>query len=106
MRHLMNQTFEIYRLERIYDGQGGYKEEPVYSHELRGRIRPATARERIAADQLGAEVSHVVYCMNDQDIRRGDLLRFNNREVEIIAVREPSQPHHFECDAREVQSRG
>lgn len=105
-RRLMNQTFQVYRLEMVYDDQGGYKEQENYSHDIKGRISPASATERRVADQLGAEITHNVYCMSDQDIQRGDTLRFDGREVKVVDVQPTSNSHHLQCTAREVQHSG
>jgi head-tail adaptor len=47
---------------------------------------------------------HVLYTEADLDIRRGDRVLIDNRELEVMLIREPSQAgHHLEIDCKEIQ---
>lgn len=102
LEKLMNQTFQVFRLTKMPDGAGGNKKEWVYSHDVEGRLRPTIrVAEQLRADQNGASISHIFYCLPDTDIKRNDKLTDGVREFQIIAVRIPSKPTHYECDAIE-----
>lgn len=103
----MNQTFQVTRLEKIPDGAGGHSKEWVYSHDVKGRLRPTfRVSEQMRAEQSGAAISHIFYCLPETDIKRNDKLTDGQRTFQIVAVRVPSKPTHYECDAREFQQEG
>lgn len=94
----------LFRPTRTPDGQGGWSIGYAAMGTVAGRLRPATASERVAADQRQAHVSHVFYCGVDEDVRRDDLLIVEDQTVKVIAVREPSHSgHHLEIDCLEIQ---
>lgn len=109
---LLNNDFTHWRRRRTPDGQGGWVID--YPDELaktvRGRIRPASSREREVAASEEREVTHVFYCQASADVRRGDRLQATSPgsdyvlTVEVDALREPSLAgEHLEFDCNERQ---
>ena len=94
----------VTRPAKTADGQGGWAVGYETIGLVNGRLRPASASERISADQQQARITHVWYCAPTEDIRRGDLLSGEGQTVEVLAVREPSHMgHHLEVDCVEIQ---
>lgn len=101
---LLNHEFTISRRRRSPDGRGGWAIDYVEIGTARGRIRPASSREREVARQEEREITHVFYAPAGTDIRRGDQVNVGGLSVEVEAVREPSQAgEHLEIDCRERQ---
>jgi SPP1 family predicted phage head-tail adaptor len=104
---LYNHSYVILRKTRTGDGQGGWGETWSTVATIAGRMRPASAAERTAADQRQALVSHVLYCGPDTNIARGDRVTGQERLWNVIAIREPSHAgHHLEVDCAETQLEG
>lgn len=104
MRHLFNKIFTLQRKVKISDGQGGWTEDWQNIGTIRGRLRPASARERTVAAQEQARISHVLYCSATEDIHRGDRVVIGDLVVEIVVVKEPGYiGHHLECEGVVVQ---
>ncbi len=100
----LNHTFTVYRKERVDDGQGGWEESLVELATVAGRLRPASASERIVAQQEQRQLTHVLYTAGDVDVQRGDVVVGAGVEVEVQGVREPSRAgHHLEIDCIEIQ---
>jgi len=100
-------SLAVTRKARASDGQGGWTETWGTVATISGRIRPASANERILARQQQAEISHVFYCAASVDVTRGDRLAGEGRTWDVIAVREPSHArHHLEIDCLERQIEG
>ncbi len=103
-QRLLNQDYAIHRKVRASDGQGGWSEAWTELATVRGRLRPVSAEERTIADEVEAEVTHVLYTLASEDIARGDIVAGAGRTVRVLAVREPSQAgHHLQIDCRELQ---
>lgn len=108
MRHLffagLNNLFTVERRERTTDGAGGFTLSWVTTAFVRGRIRPASSREREVAASEEREISHVLYVLSGSDIVRGDRVTCNNLTVEVMGIREPSlADQHWEIDCMERQ---
>jgi SPP1 family predicted phage head-tail adaptor len=103
IKSFLNNTFAVYRNLRTADGQGGYVTALTYIGDIAGRLRPASANERQAADQSNVKLTHVLYCEADADIQRGDTVVGAGVELRIVAVREPSYArHHYEVDCVQI----
>ena len=101
---LLNNIFTLFRRRRTPDGRGGWAIDYVAIGAVRGRLRPASSRERVEAQQQGREISHVFYVVYGEDIGRGDRLTLADLTVEVEAVRQPSRAgEHLEIDCREIQ---
>jgi len=101
---LLNNTFTVERRARTGDGQGGWTITYIASGTVLGRIRPATANERVVADAEQQQITHVLYVLAGTDIARGDRVTCGELTVEILGVREPSKAeHHYEIDCLERQ---
>jgi len=102
-------TFTHTRMSGTADGQGGWTQaaSPVGTGNIQGRMRPATATERVMAVQRQAEISHVFYCNADEDVLREDVLTGEGRTWTVEAIREPSHAgHHLEIECLEIQKKG
>ena len=99
----LNNTFAVYRNMRTADGQGGYSMALIHVADIRGRLRPVNAPERLDADQRSVRMTHVLYCKADADIARGDTAVGAGADLRVIAVREPSYAnHHLAVDCEEI----
>ncbi|MER5687424.1 head-tail adaptor protein [Streptomyces sp. NPDC002205] len=103
-RRLMNTQLSVWRKTRIPDGMGGWVDTVAVVSSERARISQPSARERVAADQSSALLSHVVYLPADADVRRGDELRQGARRFTVLAVFEPSAPGtYLRADCQQTQ---
>jgi SPP1 family predicted phage head-tail adaptor len=101
---LLNNTFTVERRVRIGDGQGGWDIHYIEIGTVYGRIRPATANERVVADAEQEQITHILYVVAGEDIARGDRVTCGDLVVEVLGVREPSEMgHHYEVDCLERQ---
>lgn len=101
---LLNNTFTVERRARVGDGQGGWTITYIAAGTIYGRIRPATANERVVADAEQEQITHVLYVLAGEDIARGDRVTCGDLVVEVLGVREPSEAgHHYEVDCLERQ---
>jgi hypothetical protein len=105
---LLNVTVTISRKARASDGQGGWNETWTELDAVPGRVRPMTAAEQTVGQQRDVQVTHVAYFALGVDVARDDQLVYvaPNGEAKTLivrAVREPSEPHHLQCDAEERQ---
>jgi len=101
---LLNNTFTVEKRARTGDGQGGWTISYIASGTVLGRIRPATANERVVADAEQQQITHVLYVLAGEDVARGDRVTCGELVVEVLGVREPSEAgHHYEVDCLERQ---
>lgn len=101
---LLNHTYAISRRVRTPDAQGGWAISYVPITPIQGRLRPLSSAERVIAQQERGEISHVFYCLADEDIARGDRISGDNVTVDVLARRKPSRAdHHYEIDCLETQ---
>jgi SPP1 family predicted phage head-tail adaptor len=101
---LLNNTFTVSRRVRTDDGQGGWAISYLELGTAEGRIRPATANERVVADAEEQQITHVLYLEHGEDVLRGDLVVCDDLTVEVLGVREPSKAgEHLEIDCLERQ---
>jgi len=104
---LFNVAFTVSAKTRTTDGRGGWLVTWASAGTVQGRMRPATATERLMAAQRRAEISHVLYVAADEGVQRGNRVAGEGRIWEVIAVREPSlADHHLEIECREIQLEG
>ncbi|MFD9905630.1 phage head closure protein [Streptomyces sp. NPDC059063] len=102
--HLLNARVEIWRATTTDDGGGGQETTWVHQATPRARLSQPSARERQAADQAEADLTHIVYLAPGADVRRGDELRAPATVLEVTAVFEPSAPGTYlraDCTARQ-----
>lgn len=94
--------FTISRRRRTPNGQGGWQIDYVDIGTVRGRIRPATSREREEAARRQRDITHVLYVFTAEDIVRGDRVSLAGFVVNVEGIREPSKAgHHLEIDCLE-----
>jgi SPP1 family predicted phage head-tail adaptor len=105
---LLNNSVAVWRATTSSDGGGGQETTWGAQGTLRARLSQPSARERQAADQAGADLTHIVYLPDDADVRRGDELRLASGVVLTVnATFEPSEPGTYlraDCTARQVES--
>lgn len=102
-RHL-NRTVQVWRLVLADDGGGGQSETRVLQSAPRARLSQPTARERTAAQQAGADLTHTVYFAAGADVRRGDEVRRDGAVYDVYATFEPSEPGTYlraDCTVRQ-----
>jgi SPP1 family predicted phage head-tail adaptor len=103
---LLNRSAEVWRDTRVPDGMGGWTSGRSKVGTVRCRISQPSATERLAADQNGTDLSHVVYLLPTADVRRGDELRNAGRVFDVKAVYEPSVSDVYlraDCVVRQTQ---
>ncbi len=101
---LLNHDFIHTGRRRTSDGQGGWAIDEIDLDAVRGRIRPASSSEREVAMLEERVITHVFYCLANEDVVRGDHLSYGGLIVEVDATREPSKAgEHLEIDCRERQ---
>lgn len=101
---MLNTRVEVWRETTTPDGGGGRSTSWQYVGALRARASQPSARERQAADQSGAELTHICYFAPGGDVRRRDELRRGNQVLTVTAVYEPSEPGTYlraDCSARQ-----
>ncbi|MCJ7529804.1 MAG: phage head closure protein [Anaerolineales bacterium] len=102
---LLNNDFAVSRRQRTPDAQGGWVISYASITPIRGRLRPASSAEIISAQQEQRKITHVFYCVEGEDIARGDQISGDGVTVDIMALREPSRAdHHLEIDCLEKQA--
>jgi len=101
---LLNNIFAVERRQRTPDAQGGWQISYQSLAPIRGRLRPASSAEIVAAQQEQRKITHVFYCLETEDIARGDRITGDDVTVDVMALREPSRAdHHLEIDCLETQ---
>lgn len=104
---LFNTTFTVSVKARTSDGRGGWAVSWKEAGSVVGRMRPASAAERLMAAQRQATLSHVLYVSAEEAIQRGNRVSDGERAWEVVAVREPSLAgHHLEIECQETQLEG
>jgi len=104
---LLNRSYTLARRVRVSDGQGGWPWSYAAQGTIQGRLRPASSAERTAAQQEQRNITHVFYCLYDEDIQRTDRLTGDSVTVYVEAVRKPSRvDHHLEVDCSQTQVEG
>lgn len=104
---LFNSTFTISIKTRASDGRGGWVVSWEEAGSVEGRMRPASATERLMAAQRQATLSHVLYVDADETIQRGNRISDGERTWDVVAIREPSLAgHHLEIECQEIQLEG
>ncbi|MBI0294501.1 phage head closure protein [Streptomyces sp. PRKS01-29] len=104
---LLNVSVEVWRASTVDDGGGGQETTWTQVGTPRARLSQPSARERQAADQSGAELTHIAYLASGADVRRRDELRRTGLVLEVTAVFEPSEPGTYlraDCTARQPTS--
>ena len=99
-RKLMT-SYPVHRKQRTSDGQGGWSETFIYSHSIMGRIRPASAMDRMNADKEDGLISHVLLVPEGTDLKRGDKVIIGRKSVEILTVTATSSNHHLSANCEE-----
>ncbi len=101
---LLNHDFIASRRFRTLDHQGGWHITFASIATIRGRLRPASSTEILAAQQEQRKISHVFYCLEGENIARGDRISADGVTVDVMAIREPSRANeHYEIDCLEIQ---
>lgn len=84
------------------DGEGGHTEGWSDVAALWALVEPATARDRFAADQRLAELTHRVTIRFRDDVRSGMRFAWGARKLLIRSVHDPDEAGRFlMCRAQE-----
>lgn len=109
---LLPSSLHLYRATDQPDGMGGTTPSwSLVAEDLPMRLCQATARERLSAQQAGAEFTHRIYCAPAADVRRGDEWRTTDGDLlhvyRVVDVVEPSTPGVYRrADCLYVQRKG
>lgn len=101
---LLNARVQVWRQVTADDGGGGQETAWLLQSTQRARLSQPSARERQAADQSEASLTHIVYLQPGADVRRGDELRREGVVFEVTAVLSPSESGTYlraDCTARQ-----
>lgn len=104
---LLKASVEVWRAATVDDGGGGQSTTWQQIGTQRARLSQPSARERQAADQSSADLTHIVYLTPGADVRRRDELRRDGLVLEVTATFEPSEPGTYlraDCTARQPTS--
>lgn len=104
--HLLNARVEVWRAVLADDGGGGQIETWEPQGTQPARLSQPSSAQREAGDQLGAELTHVVYLRPSADVRRGDELRRAEQGLQVRAVFEPSVAGTYrraDCTSRQAE---
>ena len=102
--HRLNSTRTVYRATYVADGAGGRTKTWAAVATIAAQVNQPSAAERMAAAQLGAELSHVVHTTFGADVERGDELDTGGaRRLRVVAVLNDSRQTYsrLECQAVE-----
>jgi SPP1 family predicted phage head-tail adaptor len=101
---LLNTSVEVWRETGIPDGYGGEHLVWTLQDTHRARLSQPSARERTAAQQAGADLTHIVYFASGSDVQRGDQIRTGDQILDVDALFEPSVTGTYlraDCTARQ-----
>lgn len=91
VRRRLRSRAVVRREVRTSDGQGGWTNlHADLDVAAPCRRRPAGDRDQVVADQLQAELDHVVYFLPEQDVARGDQVVVDGYELLVEATWTPS----------------
>lgn len=104
--HLLNAQVTVWRRTSVPDGSGGQATAWVEVGPVRCRISQASAAERVAARQAGADHTQPVYFRPGSDVRRGDELRGGGQTWRVVADVVPSEVVYLRADCELIQPEG
>lgn len=104
--HLLNRTLQVWRQTTTTDEGGGQAVVWAQVGTIEARVSQPSASERQAAQQAGSELTHAVYVLADDDVRRGDELRGGGQVLDVVATFSPSEPAYLRADCTETQAEG
>lgn len=103
--HRLNTTLTVLRPSRTPDGAGGSTETLVTVGTIRAQVSQPTAAERVAAQQLGANLTHVVHTTATADVDRGDRLNAGGPwPLRVLAVVKNSRSTYKRLECEVAQS--
>lgn len=103
IRHRLNRTFTVRRPTLAGDGAGGYIEQLVEVGTIRAQVSQPSAKERVAAQQVGATLTHVAHAEARANVERGDRLDDGKQTLRVVAVVQDSRATYkrLECEAEQ-----
>ncbi len=102
--HRLNSTLTVYRATYADDGAGGRTKTFASVGTIRAQVNQPGATERLAAAQLGAELSHVVHTIFTADVEEGDELDAGGpRRLRVRAVLNDSRETYKRLECEVVQ---
>lgn len=102
--HELRRTLEVWRPSLADDGAGGQDVTFEAAGEVQVQVSQASAAERVAANQAGAVLTHVIHARPDADVRRGDELRGDGETFRVKATVQPSDPTYLRIEAERIQA--
>ena len=105
IEHRLNSTLTVYRGAFTNDGAGGRTEAFTEHGTIRAQVNQPSEQERLAAAQLGAELSHVIHTTYGADVERGDQLATvdGGRRLRVRAVFNDSRRTYKRLDCEVAQ---
>jgi SPP1 family predicted phage head-tail adaptor len=76
---------EIYRIELIPDGMGGFVEDRVLKGTVRGRIGVIEGEDVRIAQQVGSEITASARVPHSTDVKTADELELNDGPHDVMA---------------------
>jgi len=100
---MLNNTLELQRATLATDSQGGITETWVSQGTFSARINPISAAEKLVADKVTADATHVIYA-EAIDVRENDRLVWDSKWTFLImGIKNPSEGyHHLQIYAKEI----
>jgi SPP1 family predicted phage head-tail adaptor len=104
--HLLNRELAVWRQTTTTDEGGGQSTAWAQTGTVRARVSQPSAAERQAAQQAGSELTHAVYVLAGEDVRRGDELRGDGQVLDVVSTFSPSEPAYLRADCTQTQAEG
>lgn len=103
--HRLNADVEVFRPSYAPDGVGGRTQTFASVGTIRAQVSQPNAAERVAAQQLGANLTHVVHTTYGADVERGDELDAGGpRRLRVLAVVTNSRATYKRLECEVAQS--
>lgn len=104
IEHRLNSSLTVYRATYADDGVGGRTKTFAAVGTIRAQVNQPSTMERLAAAQLGAELSHVVHTTYTSDVERDDELDAGGtRRLRVRAVVNDSRRTYKRLECEVVQ---
>lgn len=104
IEHRLNETLTVYRATFTSDGAGGRTKSTAEQGTIRAQVNQPSATERLAAAQLGSNLSHVVHTTYGADVERGDELDDGGaRRLRVLDVMHDSRRTYYRLECEVVQ---
>lgn len=103
IRHLLNQSLDVWRATVQGDGMGGQTTTWVQVGSIKARLSQPSAQEREVAAHKEAELTQVIYALPGADVVRGDELHGFGTAYVVLATFQPSKPAYLRIETTTEQ---